>query len=149
MLLYSRGYIWYTEICYNLKNIHYKLYILSPSINANRSQRQLDTYNSFKISSNKKISQWVGSFFHHQNCQTNAHVVFLHPKNPHRNKKRFFLPVIYIDELSRMIKVMEKEIVSNERQILECKEAIDQRRRKVLEYQERIIDVKKQIDGHD
>ena len=55
MLLYSRGYIWYTEICYNLKNIHYKLYILSPSINANRSQRQLDTYNSFKISSKKNF----------------------------------------------------------------------------------------------
>ena len=44
---------------------------------------------------------------------------------------------------------MEKEIVSNEQQILECKEAIDQRRRKVLEYEERITDVKKQIDGHD
>ncbi|PWA91858.1 hypothetical protein CTI12_AA087020 [Artemisia annua] len=51
--------------------------------------------------------------------------------------------------LSRSIKLMEKEIVCNEKQILECKEAIDQQKRKVLEYQERINDVNKQIDGHD
>ena len=44
---------------------------------------------------------------------------------------------------------MEKEIVSYEQQILECKEAIDQRRRTVVKYQERINDVKKQIDDHD
>lgn len=72
------------------------------------------------------------------------------PKKPSSEpKKRYFQPIIYIDELRRIIKVMEKEIVSNEQQILECKDAIDQRRRKVLEYQVRISDVKKQIDGHD
>ena len=64
-------------------------------------------------------------------------------------KKRYFLPIIYIDQLRRSIKLMEKEIVSHELQILEWKEAIDQRRRKVLVYQERINDVKKQIYGHD
>ena len=72
------------------------------------------------------------------------------PKKPSSEpKRRYFLPIIYIDQLRRTIKVMEKEIASNEQQILECKEAIDQRRRKVLEYQERINDVKKQIDGRD
>ena len=72
------------------------------------------------------------------------------PKKPSSEpKKRYFLPIIYIDQLRRSIKLMEKELVSYEQQILECKEAIDQRRRTVLKYQERINYVKKQIDDHD
>ena len=43
---------------------------------------------------------------------------------------------------------MEAEIISDEQMVLECKEAIDKRREKILEYQETINNVKKQLDNY-
>ena len=60
----------------------------------------------------------------------------------------FFLPIRYIAQLRRLITVMEAEIISDEQMVLECKETIDQRREKILEYQETINNVKKQMDNY-
>ncbi|PWA34026.1 hypothetical protein CTI12_AA612580 [Artemisia annua] len=46
-----------------------------------------------------------------------------------------FLPIRYIAQLRRLITGMEAEIISDEQMVLECKEAIDKRREKILEYQ--------------
>ena len=59
-----------------------------------------------------------------------------------------FLPIRYIGQLRRLITVMEAEIVSDEELLLVCKEAIDQRREKILEYQETINNVRKQMDNY-
>ena len=59
-----------------------------------------------------------------------------------------FLPIRYIAQLRRLITVMEAEIISDEQMVLECKEAIDKRREKILEYQETINNVKKQLDDY-
>ena len=59
-----------------------------------------------------------------------------------------FLQIRYIGQLRRLITVMEAEIVSDEELLLVCKEAIDQRREKILEYQETINNVRKQMDNY-
>ena len=59
-----------------------------------------------------------------------------------------FLLIRYIAQLRRLITVMEVEIISDEQMVLECKEAIDKRREKILEYQETINNVKKQLDNY-
>ena len=73
---------------------------------------------------------------------------------PSSNSKRnhgvvkYFLPIRSIDELRGLIKVNEAENVRDEQTILGCVEPIDQRKNKILEYQERIIDIQKQIDNY-
>ncbi|PWA41668.1 hypothetical protein CTI12_AA537670 [Artemisia annua] len=54
-----------------------------------------------------------------------------------------FLPIRYIAQLRRLITGMEAEIISDEQMVLECKEAIDKRREKMLEYQQTINNVTK------
>ena len=59
---------------------------------------------------------------------------------------RYFLPRVIISQLRRLISVMELEIAKDEQTILKCRDAIGQRREKISGYQERINDVKKQMD---
>ena len=70
------------------------------------------------------------------------------PKEPSSNSpKRIFIPIIYIDRLRRIIRVLEAENVRDEQTVLECEESIVQRRKKIIEYQERIKEAQKQMDS--
>ena len=50
--------------------------------------------------------------------------------------------------MRRLIKLKEAENVRDKQTIFECKEAIDQRTKQILECQERINDIQKQIDNY-
>ena len=57
--------------------------------------------------------------------------------------KKYFLPIIQIGQLRRLIKLKEAENVRDKQTVFECKEAIDQRTKLILECQERINDIQK------
>ena len=58
---------------------------------------------------------------------------------------KYFLPIRSIDQLRRQIKFNEEENVRDEQTILVCAEAIGRRKKKISEYQERIIDIQKHV----
>ena len=59
---------------------------------------------------------------------------------------RYFLPGAYLDQLNRLIRLLKAENVSDEQRVMELQEAINQRSKKITQYQETIVDVKKQMD---
>ena len=59
---------------------------------------------------------------------------------------RYFLPGAYLDQLNRLIRLLKAENVSDEQRVMELQEAINQRNKKITQYQETIVDVKKQMD---
>ena len=57
--------------------------------------------------------------------------------------KKYFLPLRQIGQLRRLIKLKDAKNVRDKQTTFECKEAIDQRTKLILECQERINDIQK------